>query len=109
MPPLDDDSSEEAFSLLRRRLSWCLASHDECKKTMSETVIDESVGQLLPTRIIDVSYWEPRLLITKNQRGHYVALGHCWGPEEKRPLCTTTENLQKHISGMPFTGLPKTF
>lgn len=109
VPPLDDDSSEEAFSLIRRRLSWCLASHHKCKMAMSETVVDESMGQILPKRVIDISYLEPRLVVTENQRGHYIALSHCWGSEEKHPLRTTTDNLKKHISGIPFTTLPKTF
>jgi hypothetical protein len=77
--------------------------------TMSKTVIDEAVAQILPTRVMDISYGQPRLLVTQNQRGHYIALSHCWGSGEKRPLCTTTENLKEHISGIPFTKVPKTF
>ncbi|KAK3339436.1 heterokaryon incompatibility protein-domain-containing protein [Neurospora tetraspora] len=39
----------------------------------------------------------------------YVALSHCWGPPEKRPLCTIKANLKKHKREIPFTSLPPTF
>ncbi|KAL1645546.1 hypothetical protein SLS58_003857 [Diplodia intermedia] len=35
--------------------------------------------------------------------------GHCWGPPDKHPLRTTTATLDKHLKGIEFEQLPKTF
>jgi hypothetical protein len=43
------------------------------------------------------------------QRLKYCALSHCWGPAEKRPLCTTRGNYQNNLAGIPLEKLPKTF
>ncbi|KAK3955168.1 hypothetical protein QBC32DRAFT_196235, partial [Pseudoneurospora amorphoporcata] len=39
----------------------------------------------------------------------YVALSHCWGPPEKRPLSTMKANLKNHKREIPFTSVPSTF
>jgi len=43
------------------------------------------------------------------RQGQYCALSHCWGAADKRPLRTTQANLHSHLTGIPFTQLPKTF
>jgi hypothetical protein len=51
-----------------------------------------------------------KLVETKGaQNLEYCALSHCWGPAEKRPLCTTRGNYQNHLAGISLEQLPKTF
>jgi hypothetical protein len=51
-----------------------------------------------------------KLVETNGARNlEYCALSHCWGPAEKRPLCTTRGNYQNHLAGIPLEQLPKTF
>jgi Heterokaryon incompatibility protein (HET) len=41
--------------------------------------------------------------------GPYVALSHCWGKPEKRPLTTTRETLLQRLAGIAMESLPQTF
>lgn len=50
-----------------------------------------------------------RLVVPQRARRNYVALSHCWGPPSKRPICTTKDNLSRHIAGISLSCLPKTF
>jgi Heterokaryon incompatibility protein (HET) len=50
---------------------------------------------------------EPRLIESRGQAGRYVALIHCWG--SSKPIRTESPTYQKHLRGMPFECLPKTF
>jgi Heterokaryon incompatibility protein (HET) len=50
---------------------------------------------------------EPRFIESGGQTGRYVALTHCWG--SSKPNRTESSTYQKHLSGMPFKSLPKTF
>jgi hypothetical protein len=50
---------------------------------------------------------QPVLYATKNERGSYVALSHCWGSV---PFITTTsETLAARETGIPLRDMPKTF
>ena len=50
-----------------------------------------------------------RLVDSGGRHGSWVALSHCWGTPEKRPLVTTRANIQKHMEGLEMDSLPKTF
>ncbi|KAH7397035.1 heterokaryon incompatibility protein-domain-containing protein [Phaeosphaeria sp. MPI-PUGE-AT-0046c] len=67
----------------------------------------------LPSRVLAVRGDNTRpwiqLIEGKGLKGRYLALSHCWGSAEKPPLRTTSENYQKHQSGILFEDLPKTF
>ncbi|KAH8723599.1 heterokaryon incompatibility, partial [Phaeosphaeriaceae sp. PMI808] len=39
----------------------------------------------------------------------YVALSHCWGTPEMRPVTTTTDNISAHMSSIKFEKLPLSF
>jgi hypothetical protein len=103
----------EICSLVRLWLQECSSVHT---KSVHERVVEPcppDVDEQLPTRILRVSgsCESPsiRLLETNSLRGRYYALSHCWGPADKRPMMTTKENLQNHLSDIPFDQLPKTF
>ncbi|KAF2032983.1 HET-domain-containing protein [Setomelanomma holmii] len=112
-PPLPSSDSPEAFYLIERWLSTCLAKHEACRESVSSTAIDESLPPILPTRVIHVGDSDDastlRLLQTKGQRGHYVALSHCWGPPDHRPLMTTRSSLTDHLAGISWETLPQTY
>ena len=65
---------------------------------------------ILPTRVIDVGSPDAddfKLHISsKNERGRYVALSHCWGGST--PVMTTMANIGKFMKRIP-TPLPKAF
>jgi hypothetical protein len=67
----------------------------------------------MPSRVLAICGDDTRpsvqLIESKGQKGRYLALSHCWGSNEKRPLRTTSENYHIHQIGIPFGDLPKTF
>ncbi|KAI0459846.1 heterokaryon incompatibility protein-domain-containing protein [Xylaria acuta] len=50
-----------------------------------------------------------KLLESHGLKGRYCALSHCWGSPGNQPLRTVKENLKIHLTGIPFSKLPKTF
>ncbi|KAH7112452.1 heterokaryon incompatibility protein-domain-containing protein [Dendryphion nanum] len=112
-PPLPSSDSPEAFDLIQRWLTTCLNQHVACQESFSGAVIDESGPPVLPTRVIHVGSLKedisPCLLETDRGYGHYIALSHCWGPIQKRPLMTTQSNLPYHLTGIPWENLPRVF
>lgn len=89
-------------------IDTCAKEHMECA-TLSSTAP-------LPKRVIDVlgssSYplvaflYEPKT----NERGAYVALSHCWGDQNAKPLLRTTHStLTSRQNGIEWTHLSKTF
>lgn len=79
---------------------------------MTRTIIEEDDETIPADRIIDVgdeSSSTIRLIETTGLKGRYCALSHCWGPPDKRPPCTTTENEKSHFEGVEIATLPNTF
>jgi len=70
---------------------------------------------ILPTRVLVLSRADKnsqigiRLMESNGRKGRYIALSHCWGPEDKMHLRTTKTNLQEHLSNIAFDQLGKTF
>jgi hypothetical protein len=71
----------------------------------------------LPTRLLDVNKEQDaldeiniRLVETKNQKGIYACLSHCWGKSgSKTRLQTTKSTIDRHKDGIPLSEFPKTF
>jgi len=111
-PPLTSDESPEAFSLIKSWIENCHSLHENCKRSLSGEIMDENYDPSLPTRVLDVgddSSQHVVLIETGSRQGRYVALSHCWGPPEKRPLRTTKNTLTDHLDGIAIEALPKTF
>ncbi|KAI1456095.1 heterokaryon incompatibility protein-domain-containing protein [Annulohypoxylon moriforme] len=110
-PPLPSSNCPEAHSLLKSWLASCVRHHKGCRETISGKVLDERKESMLPTRVIDVGppdgSRDPRLMISKGGRGHYIAVSHCWGKHQ--PLKTEKHSLDDRIQGIPWDTLPKTF
>ncbi|OCK72924.1 hypothetical protein K432DRAFT_260581, partial [Lepidopterella palustris CBS 459.81] len=68
----------------------------------------------LPRRVIDVGLngsHHPRLIETNRDTpvADYIALSHCWGGPQNRPLITTRDTLAKRCERIELATMPLTF
>ncbi|KAL0934520.1 HET domain-containing protein [Colletotrichum truncatum] len=104
--PYDEDisktaGSKECLVLLKYWMEMCEASHESCSSEKAA---------LLPTRVLDVSSSQPRLIIAETlsrRTGRFIALSHCWGTSQ--PLRTLKDNIGLHHEGIDLGTLPQTF
>lgn len=112
-PPLERPGDGGSYKLMNNWLASCLAHHEECRRTISNLVIDETAKPALPTRVIQIRFERSnallRLVETGGQHNAYIALSHCWGDETRHPLKTTSCSLEAHLVNIPHEQLPKTF
>jgi len=95
--------SKQCLQLIQTWLRECKAKH-----TSKGCNLEDEQG--LRTRILDISFTPPRLLLTNGQRGHFVALSHCWGNSSLPPPRTLASNLREYCeSGVPDNCLSATF
>ncbi|KAH8647025.1 heterokaryon incompatibility protein-domain-containing protein [Tricladium varicosporioides] len=93
------------FKLLREWLRVCDKDHRCYPRSDSP----------LPTRVLDVGDHEnPDSLrlycTTKDERGRYIALSHCWGQlKEDEKFCTYRRNIAALCKRIDLDKLPKTF
>lgn len=95
--------SDANFQLIRQWLRACLTKHRYCS---IDGQSEASVSRL-PTRVIDVTYKNPRVVESRGESGLYIVLSHCWG--KSKTLVTDTSTLPERKSGIEFQLLPKTF
>ena len=110
---LADTGSPSALVLLNSWFRKCLAEHDDCRTSLSGGQIDDHIDVELPTRLVYVGNQEnkeePRLVITRGQRGTYTALSHCWGPPKQHECMTFQRTLQENQIAISFEKMPKNF
>ncbi|TGO58124.1 hypothetical protein BCON_0058g00060 [Botryotinia convoluta] len=92
-----DLGSKLNFDITRGWLRECLECH-KCHNT--------NLPQL-PTRVIDVTPNQTRIVHSNGIKAHYIALSHCWGGEI--PTSTTTATLPQYQNELPFQLLPANF
>lgn len=89
-------------------LGWALEQIRQCRT--SHKTCNQPTTTLLPKRVLDVQagpnsgicLYEPDC-----KAAPYVCLSHCWG---RQPfLCTRSENVESHKSGIDLGHLPPTF
>jgi len=87
--------------------SWlrqCQSHHKECHGDNSG---------IYPTRLLRLvsKETETKLVLVEpaHTLGPYITLSHCWGSKEQHPLKTTQENYGRHINGINYSELPKSF
>jgi hypothetical protein len=101
--PVLEPRLAHARARLHRWLQEC-SDHCQCSKEESRN---------LPTRVLELSgtCTSPMVHLTETngRRDRYIALSHCWGSVERRPLRTTHSNLAVHLDNIPFEWMPKTF
>jgi hypothetical protein len=103
--------------LIQEWMNNCVQSHDTCRTSFAGELLDERRLTVLPRRLIQTFMSKDGLIQTsprliqpdQNFAGSYVTLSHCWGPPDKRPLCTTRANVSQHMVEIPWQCLPQTF
>ena len=115
-PLLIDTCSMGPSELIRKWMYNCVSCHDTCRTSFAGEPLDGEKLKISPRRLIQTFTKNnselkcPRLIEPGENFTHsYVALSHCWGSPDKRPLCTTRANLSQHMTGIPWEGLPQTF
>ena len=112
-PPLERSNGADSYELMDSWVASCLTHHEDCRRTISDLVIDETEKSALPTRVIQI---EPedggvllRLVQTEGHYDNYIALSHCWGDTTNHPLQTTSASLEAHLTNIPQEQLSRTF
>ncbi|TGO86045.1 hypothetical protein BPOR_0340g00050 [Botrytis porri] len=92
-----DLGSKLNFDIARDWLKECLECHDCHNKNLPQ----------LPTRVIDVTPNQTRIIHSNGITANYIALSHCWGG----PISTssTTATLPRYQNELPFELLPANF
>lgn len=97
---------ERMWVFLRECLRTCVKQHDACESAQDRNWSPKRLLRLVqPERqecylqLVDTSVHKPT--------SRYVTVSHCWGT--KRPLCTTSENVDSHRQRIGIGELPKTF
>lgn len=93
------------------KLVSCRSSHQLCKSSWQSTHL-----AILPTRVLDISTVNDgdldaiRLWETKDSKGRYIALSHCWGGLEIPVKKTTRSTVKERIeNGFMVSELPLLF
>ncbi|KJA20523.1 hypothetical protein HYPSUDRAFT_784646 [Hypholoma sublateritium FD-334 SS-4] len=95
-----DIGTKDALSLAQKLMNDCIDNHNDCPSPLNPPPV-------LPSRVIDCSDpVHPRLLITSDQRDHYVALSYVWGEDITTKL--TASNLEAYTHAIPIKDQPQT-
>lgn len=114
--PLDPNPLTPA-GLARKWLDQCVAKHERCRQSFSGEDIEKDGSGIAPRRLLSISSPDidsklPKVRLVETQKSikpQYVSLSHCWGPPEKRPLCTVKGNVEAHMEEVPWAELSQTF
>jgi hypothetical protein len=112
--PASLERSVDSKLLMKTWLHRCQSSHKDCSANPKA---------FLPTRLIDVEAFKgsldvqlvdsaPLKLACVRKRityPGYLALSHCWGPEDKRPIVTNRDSLEARQTRILAKDLSKTF
>ena len=120
--PMLVDGTRRPSELIQDWLNTCISHHGPCRNDFSGKPVFEieptGIYPVQPRRLIKVfeenygaTQPSPRLVERWPPRhaDYYVALSHCSGPPDKRPLCTTRATLAQHLLQIPWHHLPQTF
>ncbi|KAL3426417.1 heterokaryon incompatibility protein [Phlyctema vagabunda] len=110
-PPMQIDDPVDNIQLIKTWIQECRETHDICLTNLEN---------FLPTRLLDVGAFKTgediRLVAlnlddysSTNFQPEYVALSHCWGPPELRPITTTKANLKERMARISMSDLSNTF
>lgn len=106
LPIAELDKPWDELTLMRTWLSNCVTKHSKCKQIASR-------GS--PKRLLDVRAFansnDIRLVDWRSvpTTAKYVTLSHCWGPANRRPICTSKATLSDRMLRIQFEDLSMTF
>ncbi|KAK2472566.1 hypothetical protein H9L39_16446 [Fusarium oxysporum f. sp. albedinis] len=96
-----------AASAARRWLDICINEHPRSHNPRCSP----PVNSILPKRVLDLGQDDSPTVTLKetrnDERGHYICLSYCWGPNPF--ISTTIENMEQHKKGIGISDLPKAF
>ncbi|TGO32865.1 hypothetical protein BHYA_0283g00130 [Botrytis hyacinthi] len=92
-----DLGSKMNFDIARGWLRECVECHDYHNTKLPQ----------LPTRVIDVTPNQTRIIHSNGISDDYIALSHCWGGPI--PTSSTTATLPQYQNELPFQLLPANF
>jgi hypothetical protein len=103
--------------LVQKWMNDCVSCHDICRTSFAGELLEGRKSIILPRRLIQTFIGKdglirqcPRLIEPdKGFVDSYVTLSHCWGPPDKRPLCTMKADLSQHMEEIQWGSLPQTF
>ncbi|PVH71364.1 HET-domain-containing protein [Cadophora sp. DSE1049] len=96
-----DPLASPSLKVIQERLGDCATNHNHC-------YLNDNTE--LPTRVLDVyDANKPTLVETKDIRGRYMTLSHCWGEPADKPLMATKDTLEALTHGIERKDFPKTF
>ncbi|KAK1840160.1 heterokaryon incompatibility protein [Colletotrichum chrysophilum] len=100
-PILNTNATKDCIEQAQEWMKSCSSSHSTCHIRPKP----------LPTRIVDVSVDPPRLQITNNELGNFVALSHCWGfsVDGAGPPMTRRNSIGTHVRAIDQVTLPRNF
>lgn len=90
-------------------MQWVNSKFDACS---NGHICPPVADTQLPPRILALERSDDgeilvKVIETRESRGKYAALSHCWGIQ--LPCTTTKDNLGERMRGIPWQALPKTF
>lgn len=99
--------SDQNFRIAQNWISDCRNNHDP---VTCPALADVE----LPTRLIDVGasevYESMHLIETsRKERGRYLALSHCWGPEGTKRFVTSSQTLSSRLASISLDDMPPNF
>jgi len=104
--------------LIKNWLEICISDHDLCQISFTGEPLNKRKLTIVPRRLIQTFTRTKEGMVEKQIQlvqtspefsSSYVALSHCWGPPNKRPIRTTKSNLDQHLVGIALQNLPQTF
>lgn len=94
----------------KRWLYHCRANHDRCSSDAPLRGFEANAGGTFPTRLIDVTRWEEKLIRICHSRDNpapYTALSHRWITGPMPAWVAKKDNVQTRMSWFSSARLPK--
>ncbi|KAJ8130784.1 hypothetical protein O1611_g2840 [Lasiodiplodia mahajangana] len=95
--PVEHTNSEDGLEHLKEWMRVCSENHACCP----------SEDTILPTRLLQVTEDQIRVVNTEGKRGRYTTLSHKWGMNEEFRL--TRFNMDFMTDTIPWDAIPKTY
>ncbi|KAF2107069.1 hypothetical protein BDV96DRAFT_590071 [Lophiotrema nucula] len=97
LPALTEYGGRATIALISSLVEYCTARHQQCKKSISKSIINEDNEFLPCDRILDVGLRSSDPIYLKEAQritGRYCTLSHCWGAsKQEASMCNNDERV----------------